>query len=71
MKAGEIYRELMNCPGWSTKRSALRWLAARYYAGVDSLEQLRAMTRPIPCHGYHSLLPILTESEVSEIIALR
>lgn len=71
MTAFELYQEL-NKTSWRTERPAVRWLACRYYTGVDSLAQLRAMSQP-QVIGYddQTIRPILTQDEVDRIILLR
>ena len=75
MSAGEIYRSLSSESYWATKSRSVRWLAARYYAGVDRLEQLKAACVPsVACtrHGYDVFVgAALTAAEVEEIIRLR
>jgi hypothetical protein len=76
MKANEIYRSLSSEPHWATKSKSVRWLASRYYAGVDTLEQLWNTTKPRPVswskyNGDFVMPPELTESDVREIVQLR
>jgi hypothetical protein len=72
MKAGEIYRTLSNEPSWSNKTRAVRWLASRYYAGVDTYYELQSLAhRSIACekHGYITYVgPAITSIDVQEII---
>ena len=44
MTAGEIYRELSKFGFWAAQSRKMRWIAARYYAGVESLDELTATT---------------------------
>ena len=71
MKAHEIYRALSSEPSWSQKSSMVRWIAARYYAGVESLEQLRDHAKSRPVTDNHIMPPELSEDEVQEIVSLR
>ena len=72
MKAAEIYRSLSTEPSfWAAQPNKVRWLASRYYAGVDSVTQLWAATKPIPVSRDFNLNPVLTEDVVREIIRLR
>ena len=49
----------------------VRWIAARYYAGVESLEQLRDHAKSRPVTDNHIMPPELSEDEVQEIVSLR
>ncbi len=71
MKASDLYRNLSKERWWASQRKIMRWAAARYYAGVDTLEQLWDSTKPRPVCGLYELAPELTEEEVREIIRLR
>lgn len=71
MKASDLYRNLSNEPWWAAQRKIMRWLASRYYAGVDSLEQLLACAETRPVHKDHRLAPELSREEVAEIIRWR
>lgn len=42
MTAYTIYRHLTEYGGWWAKQPRkVRWLAARYYAGIDTIRQIR------------------------------
>lgn len=70
MRFGEIYRTL--CQTWREQSRKVRICAARYYAGVDSLEQLKALGEPQHIDGdYHVGPPILTQREIDLIIRMR
>jgi len=71
MKARNIYRNLSNEPYWAKKSDRMRWWASRYYAGIESLEQLYAAAKPRPVADSFVMAPELTEEEVREIIRLR
>lgn len=77
MKATQLARELQAERFWATQPKAVVVLAARYYAGIDSLEQLRHMAEPA-VYGTNRwtgedkfLRPTLTEDQVQTIIDLR
>ncbi len=65
---GQLFLELSNCGGWREQPRRMRWAAARYYTGVDSYEDLRALAVPDDCLGDRA---ILTQAQVDEIIQLR
>jgi hypothetical protein len=66
MSAYSIYKHLS--AAWQPETSrAMRWLAARYYADIDSVGVLRSMCER-GCYGQRAPL---TRSEVAEIIRLR
>jgi hypothetical protein len=66
MSAYAIYRHLS--AAWQPETSrAMRWLAARYYANVDSVDVLRSMCER-GCYGQRAPL---TTSEVAYIIRMR
>ena len=71
MKANDIYRNLSTEPWWAAQTQAVRWLASRYYAGVDSVTELWALTKPIPISRDYTLKPVLDEVIVREIIRSR
>jgi hypothetical protein len=71
MKASEIYRALSQELHWAAKTDRVRWLASRYYAGVDTLIQLRDSAKPRPVSRDFILCPELSEEAVQEIIRLR
>jgi len=71
MKASEIYRSLSQESFWASKTDRVRWWASRYYAGVETLEQLRNATKPRPVYGDFVLCPELSEEAVQEIVRLR
>lgn len=77
MNVREIFTSLSNTPGWSTCSRFMRMAAARYYAGVDSVEDLRNFTTPFLVYtdrwgrGDVYLSAPLTTEQVNEIIRLR
>lgn len=71
MTANALYRNLSTEPWWATQRKIVRWVAARYYAGVETADQLLLRTQPRPVTGDFFMPPELTEAEVAEIIRLR
>lgn len=77
MTVGEIFRALSSEPFWAGCSVKMRILASRYYAGVDSLADLRscAERRPVMTDRYTgedmTLRPELTVEEVETIIRLR
>jgi hypothetical protein len=48
MRAYAIFRSL-SCEKswWGTQSRKVRWLAARYYAGVDTVDELLELLNPI------------------------
>ena len=77
MMVGEIFRALSQESFWAGCSVKMRLLASRYYAGVDSLNDLRACAqrRPVMTSRYtgedFTLPPQLTTEEVATIIRLR
>lgn len=81
MNVREIFKSLSSTPWWSECSRFMRMAAARYYAGVDSVEDLRNFTTPSPVCSNRDmwgdpaedfcLPPPLTPSQVDEIIRLR
>lgn len=71
MKAGQLFRELSRESWWASQSVKMRWIAARYYAGVESLLDLRARTKRRPVFRDHFQPPELTEAEARAIIQLR
>lgn len=77
MNAGEIYRQLSACPWWAEQRRAVKWMAARYYAGVENCDSLYERAKPgfvqdnVLTMGSITLPPVLSKDEVEEIIRLR
>jgi len=71
MKAMEIYRELSKEVSWAQKPRKVRMAAARYYAGVDSVEDLQAWAEPQVIREGVMLPPVLSKDEVREIIRWR
>lgn len=76
MNVGELARELAKEPFWAKQPRSMLILAARYYSGVDSLDQLRHMAEPAISSsdrwGHdHYIRPTLTEEQVRTIIDLR
>jgi hypothetical protein len=71
----DLYRVLSVEQWWMNQSRAMRWIAARFYCGVESLEDLRSRAKP---HIYRSrfgedcfVKPELSEVQVDEIILLR
>jgi hypothetical protein len=76
MNVREIFTSLTNTPWWSEQPRFMRMAAARYYAGVDSIEDLRNFTTPsiVYTDNYGNerwLSAPLTTEQVDEIIRLR
>jgi hypothetical protein len=75
MNVGELARELAKTEFWAKQPRSMLILAARFYSGVDSLDQLRHMAEPAISsshYGYdHFIRPTLTEQQVQTIINLR
>lgn len=70
MKANTLYNELSKVAHWAAQSRKVRWLAARYYAGVESLAELRSHSTPQP-FGDYTLPALLTPAQVEMIIQLR
>jgi len=68
MNAYQYFKHLSMVPGWAAQTRKVRWLAARYYAGVDTLDQLLEMAEPQFVGRGHWRQPILTETQVDCII---
>jgi len=62
MTAALIFEELSKVGRWAQQPRKMRWAAARYYSGADSLEQLRSLAEADK---------VLTQDQVNEIIMLR
>ena len=76
MSAHALFRSLMGEPGWAAQGRKVCWLAARYYAGVDSRSDLMELTVHQPCleTAYGDVIwqkPILTVETVQEIVRMR
>jgi hypothetical protein len=76
MKTMQLARELSKTTFWAAQPRKVLILAARYYSGVDSLDQLRHMAEPAISSsdrwGHdHYIRPTLTEEQVRTIIDLR
>lgn len=72
MTAYEIFKCLSLGYGqWAAESRRVRWAAARYYAGVDSLDDLRAMATRRPFRGDQLDWPILSNEQVAMIRDLR
>lgn len=75
MNVGELARELQKTNFWASQPRKVLILAARYYSGVDSLDQLRHMAEPAISssgpYGDHFIRPTLSEEQVRTIINLR
>jgi len=68
MNAYQYFKHLSLVPGWAAQTRKVRWLAARYYAGVDSLSQLQEMAEPQISSRGNWREPILSETQVDSII---
>ena len=75
MSAYELYRTLSGEKWWASQSRAMRWIAARFYAGVESLDELHDRAKPHIVNTYyrgdHYTKPELSQSQVDEIIMLR
>ena len=71
MTAREIYASLSGCNGWREQSRKVRWCASRYYAGVDSADELYRLCQRMPVSGEGTLPGLLTVADVKEIIRLR
>jgi hypothetical protein len=72
MTAYEIFKTLSQVGGWAEETPRVRWLAARYYANVESLEQLRKHAEPVIIRDeFRTCPPLLTAAQVRMIIMLR
>lgn len=71
MTFGEIYRSLSSEPWWAAQSRAMRVLAARYYAGIDSFAQLLAQSEHQPTYRDVVLAPALSAEQVDTIRMLR
>jgi hypothetical protein len=69
MSAYAIYRELSKVGSWSEESDKVRWLAARYYSGADSLETLETFSLDYVEGQW--VRPLLTLEQVNTIIQLR
>lgn len=77
MQAMQLARELSKESFWAGQPRKVLILAARFYAGVDSLDQLRSMAEPA-VFGTNRwtgedrfLRPVLTSEQVEMIVNLR
>ena len=77
MKAAQLFRELSRESWWASQPRKMRWIAARYYAGVESFEELKARgeSRPVldqtPRHGDYWQPAELSADQIQQIIRLR
>ena len=71
MKAYHIYKELSKESWWSKQSRAMRWIAARYYAGVESVDELAQRAEIQFVSPLVVLKATLTATEVETIISLR
>jgi hypothetical protein len=69
MRAYDIYCNLSSEEWWSKQSRKVRWLAARYYAGVESLDELIGHTRK--CESGWVRNPLLIVDEMRLIVSLR
>lgn len=57
---------------WPDVSDKVRTIAARYYIGADTADDLEHMTRPQPYYlHYPDAPPVLTKAEVDVIISRR
>ena len=70
MSAYTIYRELSKVGHWAQLTRKVRWLAARYYAGVETYDELVSHAHA-QAFDNRFLPPLLSGSEVRMIIDLR
>jgi hypothetical protein len=68
MKTHELYQELSRETFWAEKPRKLRWIAARYYTGVDC--SLKPYCEPRE-YGDHKGSPLLSHEEAEMIKILR
>ena len=68
MNAHTIFKELSKESFWAGYSDKVRWCAARYYAGVEGVDDLQARGRVV-CEWQR--VPVLTEAEIRMIIQLR
>lgn len=71
MNAMQIARELSKESFWAKQPRKVLILAARFYAGVDSLNQLRLAQFPLPCLDNYTMPPMLTDDQIRMIVDLR
>jgi hypothetical protein len=72
MSAFETFRALRTEKSfWVKQTDRMVWLAARYYAGVDSLDDLERLAQPMPVSGNFCIDPVLTYGQVRTIVSLR
>ena len=71
MTARDIFTSLSGCDGWREESKKVRWAASRYYAGVDSADELYRLTERVPVTRNFTLDPPLTVEQVRMIIRLR
>jgi hypothetical protein len=71
MTVRAMVAELRKEPFWAGCSDRMVWLACRYYAGIDSLDDLRRCARRVPISGDFTLAPTLTVEQVETIIRLR
>lgn len=68
---GQLYRSLSSEEWWSSQPEKVRVLAARYYTGIDSYDQLVALSKPAPVFHEQMSKPVLTDEQVDMIRMLR
>lgn len=71
LTAARLYRELSAEPSWAAKSRAVRWIAARYYAHVETACEVLDRAHPRPVSGAFEMPPEITEAEAREIIRFR
>jgi len=71
MTAYSIYKTLSDEPYWSACTDRMRWIAARYYAGIETINDLRARTQNRPVSLFCILEPELTIGEAETIVRMR
>jgi len=68
MNAGDLYRKLSSDPRWIKTPTRVLWIAARFYAGVESMHDLEKHAKPRCVSGMKLLQPLLEESELAKIL---
>ena len=69
--AYSIYKTLSGESFWTGCTDRMRWIAARYYAGVETIDDLRARTQIRPIMREVIFVPELTIGEAETIVRMR
>lgn len=69
MRYTEMLRHLDHA--WGDMPRRVRVIATRYYLGVDTIDDLQAMTEPQPGYRGRAVPPLLTREEADFIVMLR